>query len=292
MPPSNQQTAAEFDQPPLGLADGEPLSDLLPSPPRDTPKRLLAPLLLTLLPLAAIVGIGLLAYWLLSGPADAPSQVVAPTPDIEATVQAAVALAVTQEAQSRDAVDPTTPPQIATVTESPSLADAAVVAQESDRDAATNIPTDPPDARWKVYEQWSVAAGARVNNSTVARDVQWMWGPTVSETGWLSLGASIGGGGDGFFEDPTRCTPANVSLSDNNGAFYGWVIPRHKAEPCGPKASDWVANAYQSRGNGLSLSVQLAAAAATHPGLEVCLWTGGPTQNETRLIDCRQVQQP
>lgn len=281
MSPGNQQTPAEFGQPPPDLADGEPLPDLLPSLPRDTPKRLFAPLLLTLLPLAAIVGIGLLAYWLLSDPANASSQVTEPTPDLESTIQAMVALAVTRTAPTPVAPSDDAEP------EKPEPAAASAGGQGVEVSSPASAPTPPP-ARLRA----SMCSYCDTSDAGLGHYVQWEWEPTVTATGWLSFRVLIDERAGFSPDDPPRCTPANVSLSDADGAFYGWILPRSKAQRCGTLASDWVSNSYDYENDWLSLGVQLDAPAATHPGLEVCLWTGGATKKETRLLNCRPVRQP
>ena len=255
--------------------------------PHDDRTRLLAPMLLTVLALAVAVSVGALTYWMLSSPADASSQVSAPTPDIESTIQAAVALAVTREAQSRNSVDPATPHPIVAVTESPNSANASVVLQEAEGDSAEDIPTTAI-VRLRRFE-------CSYCNSTDGTDghlVSWEWEPRVTASGWLSVHALINQQADFSSDNPPRCTPANVSLSDDRRGFYGWVIPRSKASRCGARSEDWVSNSYEYDDGRLSFGVQLDEAAATHPRLEVCLWTGGATKSETRLIDCRRVQQP
>ena len=242
---------------------------------RNTLKRLLTPMLLTLFPMAAIVGIGLLAFWLLGNPTDASSQISVPTPDLEATIEAAVALAVTRAASTRVVPSNGSGP-----------ADPSDGQQEVGTAPPPNVSTTPSE-RLRPF----VCAYCDATDVGLGHYVNWEWEPTVSKTGWLNVGVLIDQQANFFGEELASCT-ANVSLSDDSGAFYGWIISPNRAKQCGVQPGDWVSNSYDDESNSLSLGVQLGAAAATHPGLEVCLWTGGATKNETRPLDCKRVRQP
>ena len=244
-------------------------------PQRAALKRLLAPIALTLIPIAAIVGISLVSYWLLRDPTDASSQAAVATPDLEATIIAAVDRAITRAAPTPTASSNDLDP-----------AEHSAEQQEVETPLPGNTPIPAPE-----HLRPSMCSYCDTTDEGLGQYVQWEGDPTVSKTGWLLLSALIDERADFFGENLASCT-SNVSLSDSSEAFYGWVISRNRAKQCGNQPADWVSSSYAFENNRLSLGVQLDAAAATHPGLEVCLWTGGATKNETRLIDCRPVRQP
>lgn len=238
-------------------------------------KRLLLPMALTMVPLGAIVSIGLVGFWLLNDPTEAPSQISVPTPDLEATIQAAVAVAVTRAASTRVAQSG-----------GPEPTDPSEVQQEIGAPTPVNIPTIP-------LGQLSpfVCSYCDVTDVGLGHHVRWEWEPMISETGRLAISALIDEQANFSGERIASCT-ANVSLSDDSGAFYGWVISPNRAQQCGIQPADWVSDSYHYENSILSLEVQLDAAAATHPGLEVCLWTGGATKKQNRLLNCDRVRQP
>ena len=242
----------------------------------NSPRRLLAPMLITLIPLAAIAGCGGLAYLLLGGPTVASSRdIVEPTPDLQATIEAAVALALAK-----------TDAAAATSSDGPEQTDASATQHEVGGSTPGNVPTSPPELLSPF-----VCSYCDVTDVGLGHHVRWEWEPIVSETGRLAVRALIDEQADFSGERIASCT-ANVSLSDHSGAFYGWVISRNRAQQCGTQPADWVSDSYHYENNILSLEVQLDAAAATHPGLEVCLWTGGATKKQTRLLNCAGVRQP
>ena len=258
-----------------------PASPLVTSTPTTaglsySPRRLLAPMLITLIPLAAIAGGGGLAYLLLGGPTVASSREIAePTPDLQATIEAAVALALAK-----------TDAAAATSSGNPGPADSSAPTQAA-------MPAVPPmdvathQERLRSFN----CSYCDATDAVLGHHVHWEWEPVVSDTGRLAIRALIDEQANFSGEGIASCT-ANVSLSDDSGAFYGWVISRNKALQCGKRPADWVSNLYHYENNILSLEAQLDTAAATHPGLAVCLWTGGFTKNESRVLDCKQVRQP
>ena len=255
-----------------------PASVSMPSTDRQTNalKRLLVPLLITLIPLAAIAGVGGFAYLLLGGPTVASSRdIVEPTPDLQSTIEAAVALALIK-------TDATTP----TSSDDPEATDSSATRQEV-------MPAVPPmDVTTHPERLRSfICSYCDATDVGLGHHVRWEWEPIVSEIGRLNIFARIDEQANFSGERIASCT-ANVSLSDDSGGFYGWVISRDRAKQCGVQPSDWVSDRYRYENNILSLGAQLDPAAATHPGLAVCLWTGGLTKNENRVLDCKRVRQP
>ena len=87
----------------------------------------------------------------------------------------------------------------------------------------------------------------------------------------------------------SSCGFTNLTLTDDNDAFYGAIIPRGMSIACGTLHGDWITDHYQYIGNLLTVRLQINPVAALHPGLKLCLWTSGMTQE---LLECIPVQQP
>lgn len=119
--------------------------------------------------------------------------------------------------------------------------------------------------------------------------VKWLQGPTVTETGILSLKATIGDN-DPITLPGTGGGASNIALTDGGTKLYGYVIP---PIPAGwswdPKPGQWVAETYTYRNNTLTVSARINPSAANHKGLRLCLWTGGSHANN-RVLDCVPVQ--
>ena len=223
--------------------------------------RLVLVLIAGLLTVAAIVAGSVLAALLLS-PADemptAETATATPTPDVGSTIAAAVAVAFAVQttpspANPASARESTAPPN--TPPQSVSL---------------PQVPQSPP---------------------MPSQHVNWEQPPEISETGDLVFRARIDKGAN-FVPAGPRCGFGNVSLADNGDAFYGFVIPRSMAAPCGTGPSDLVSNRYDYSDNLLTVTVQLPSQIADQPGLMVCLWTGGGADEENRMLDCAPARRP
>lgn len=229
--------------------------------PRGNRRRLVLVLIPVLLIVAAIIGASVLAALLLS-PADemptAETETATPTPDVGSTIAAAVAVALA-------------------VQTTPSPANLA-----SARESAAPPNTPPQSVSLPQVPQSPPMPSQHVN---------WEQPPQISETGDLVFRARIDKGAN-FVPAGPRCGFGNVSLADNADAFYGFVIPRSMAAPCGTGPSDLVSNRYYYSDNLLTVTVQLSSEIADQPGLMVCLWTGGGTDEENHLLDCAPARRP
>ena len=222
-------------------------------------RRFALPLILALILVAAIVGVGVLATVLLSSSREAPTaEAEEPTPDVGATVSAAVAMAVAAQLTPGPA--------------NPSDGGEATTLASTEPGSAS-LPQSPPLP------------------PTISGYVDWEQRPAIMETGHLVFKARIDDGAN-FKPAGQNCGFANVSLTDNTDASFGSILPRSMAMPCGAGLGDWVSDQYYYSDSLLTVTVQLSAGIAAHPGLMVCLWTGGATDEENRLLDCASVLQP
>ena len=121
--------------------------------------------------------------------------------------------------------------------------------------------------------------------------VDWQSGPRVSANGVISLAARIDERVELVVPGKGH-TRNNITLTDGSNELYGSIVP-----PSGPgwdwtpKPGLWIASEYRYSNRTLTVRAQIDPAAANHPGLRLCLWSGG-TRDETQLLDCVSVQQP
>lgn len=132
------------------------------------------------------------------------------------------------------------------------------------------------------------------NTSFVGDHLDWIKPPQVSAGGEFSLVARIHDGHDLIVATPA---PDGGRLNlhfTSESVIYGSILPvdntpgwRWKEKP-----SSWEADVYSYEGKVLTVIAQIDPAAATHPGLRACLWSGGATREETYILGCREVEQP
>ena len=247
---------------------------------RQDRRRFALPLILALVIVMASVVAGVLAAVLLSSPPEtSTAEIVEPTPDVEATIAATVRAAIA--AQNTDQVNPTNgveenaPPTIQPQSENapPTIQPQSENAPPTIQPQSENAPPIPP------FPQ--ILSGY----------VNWERPPEISETGELVFTARIEEAA-AFVVAGDDCGFANVSLTDNTNTSYGSVMPRSMAVPCGTGSGGWVSNQYYYAGNLLTVTVQLSSEIAAHAGLTLCLWAGGATDEENRLLDCVPVRRP
>ena len=120
--------------------------------------------------------------------------------------------------------------------------------------------------------------------------VDWISGPTISETGLIELVAVLDDDVDmGVLG---MASGGDFSVTDNVNIFYGTIVaPVAPGWEWTPQPGLWVAERFDYVNNTLRVRAQIDRAAVTHPGLELCLWSGG-AEDEKSLLDCVQVQQP
>ena len=247
-------------------------------------RNILAPLIVSFLTLTVVVGIGLLvAYVVLSSPSEtAPAEVVEPTRNLEATITAAVALAM------RPA--PLTPlpvaqPRVDDSSTATPIAAAPQDDQQSPVPTAINAsPPSLPSDRLPTVE----CPGCVIPDLHANQHVEWVRIPKISENGVLAFVAKVDERA-GFVVAGPNCGFANVTLTDGSGAFYGAIISHGMANACAGLPGDRIADHYQFFGNLLTVRLQIDPIAAQHTGLTLCLWTGGMTQE---VLACEPVKQP
>lgn len=132
------------------------------------------------------------------------------------------------------------------------------------------------------------------DTAPVVAYVDWLEPPKVTASGRFTFKARVHDG-----HDIKIATPApnggrlNVHFS-RGGDIYGSVLPVDNTS--GWKWSDkptaWEADVYTYEGNVLAVVAQINPNAATHPGLRMCLWSGGATRGETYILGCIEVEQP
>ena len=225
--------------------------------------------------LAVAAGMFGIAYLLLPT-TPTPQPVIQPTPDLGATITAAVAaawptpspVAQPMEDNASNAVPPAAAPDnmpqlpILHGAGSGSLAPGRLPTVECSACAMSEPPTDG-------Y-------------------VEWIREPKVSESGVLSFRARIDERADFVAAGPS-CGFENVTLTDDNDHFYGTIIPHGMDAACGTFPGDLIAETYQYIGDLLTVRLQMEPVAASHPGLTLCLWSGGTSQGP---LACVPVIQP
>ena len=82
------------------------------------------------------------------------------------------------------------------------------------------------------------------------------------------------------------------TVTDGNNILYGTIVaPTPPGWHWDPKPGLWIAERFDYVANTLRLRAQIDPAGATHPGLRLCLWSGG-SEGENDLLDCVRVRQP
>lgn len=239
-----------------GQGDATLMPDMAGS--RRNRRRFALPLIIALI-LVVVVGAGLLTAVVLSSSRATPTlEAEKPTPNVGATISAAVAMAVAA--------------QLTPVPANPSDSGAAT-APASIEAGSASLPQSPP---WPP---------------TPSGYVDWEQTPAVNDAGHLVFKARIDDRAN-FKPVGRNCGFANVSLMDDADSSHGLVLPRSMAVPCGAGPDDWVSNQYYFVDSLLTVTVQLSAEVAARPGLMVCLWTGGATDEENRQLDCAPVRLP
>ena len=221
-----------------------------------------------------------------------PPPIPSPTPDIVAMVRAAVdaALGPTATPQptytarplptatlppSPTALLPPTSTPAPPVMPSPHPTNTQTVANPTlTTDRLQPIPCEPPCDR--EYEPpWGY--------------VDWQHGPSVSSSGVLTLLARI--------DDRINFIPMgqggnwnNISITDGQGKRVGNVAP--PGRDWVPRPGLWIASDFTYEARVLSVTAQIDPVAARHPGLEICIWSGGASREQNQLLDCVRLQQP
>ena len=207
-----------------------------------------------------------------------PTPMPTATPDVGAMVRAAIAAAL-------DGTAPPVPTPAATPASLPTYTPMPTPTLVS-----TNTPTPTPTPVPKRLEEAECAPDCVEHYKHPWAHVDWLSGPRVADNGMISLVVRVDDrinlvipGWDGR---------DNITLTDHNHELLGSIVP-----PSGPgwdwtpQPGLWIASEYQYSDYTLTVRAQIDPAAATHPGLELCLWSGG-SRSEQQLPDCVPVHQP
>ena len=123
--------------------------------------------------------------------------------------------------------------------------------------------------------------------------VEWELRPSVSSAGVLTLLARIDAGIDFIFPNAEGGSYSNIALTSATHDLLGTIVPPARPDwHWTPEPGLWVASEYRYSNNTLSVRAQMDTAAATHPGLRLCLWSGGTTDEQNQVLGCAPVQQP
>ena len=120
--------------------------------------------------------------------------------------------------------------------------------------------------------------------------VDWISGPTISENGVIQLVAVLDDSLD--MGEIGTTEGGKFSVTDRDHNLYGTIVaPAAPGLDWVPQPGLWIAEQFDYVANTLRVRAQIDPVAATHPGLRLCLWSGGP-DSEKSLLDCVLVQQP
>ena len=123
--------------------------------------------------------------------------------------------------------------------------------------------------------------------------LDWIEGPMVTASGELTLVVKLDEDNELPFRNhrDSHGQVLDVLLTESYG-YYGSVVPRlTDGTYWAPEPSLWVADIYHFRNRELTVRAQIDTAAATHDGLEVCIWTDAP-EGSSDLLGCKRIAQP
>lgn len=275
---------SDDDGVPVSMEPAQPAAPVSITVTRRNAKGIMVPLIVSFLLIIVVAGIGLLLVYVMQSSSSetlAP-EAVEPTRDLEATITAAVAAAINPA------------PTIPTPSTQPELGDASLagptVTTPEDERPSPNPPvtnagpgTLPSDSLPTVE-----CLGCTVPDPPANGYVEWVREPNVSEGGVLTFRARIDERA-GFVVAGADCGNHNLTLTDDSNAFYGVIIPRNMANACTVLPGQRITDQYAYFSNLLIVRLQMEPGAALHPGLTLCLWKGGVTEE---LLDCVPVKQP
>lgn len=256
------------------------------APGRQARRDFFLPLLVTCALIVVVVGAGALAYIVLASPGGTPTpEAVEPTPDLDATIAAAVAMIPALLTPS-----PVAQPEAGTAADAVPIATVPANAPPLPIPYGVAAPPSPTPASNRLPA--IACPDCAIPDPPADGYIEWVREPTVSESGVLSFRARIDDRRVNFVVAGPSCGYGNVTLTDSDGAYYGSIIPRSTSIACGTLPGDWIANQYYYTGGLLTVRLQIDPVAALHPDLELCLWAGGMTAEHARLLACAPVKQP
>ena len=120
--------------------------------------------------------------------------------------------------------------------------------------------------------------------------VDWISPPKISEHGVIQLVAVLDDSLDMGEIGTTEGDKFSVTDRDHN--LYGTIVaPAAPGLDWVPQPGLWIADQFDYVANTLRVRARIDSVAATHPGLRLCLWSGG-IGAERSLLGCELVQQP
>ena len=221
-----------------------------------------------------------------------------PTPDIQAMVEAAVdatlAAAATPEPipTATPTLRPTyTPAPIpaTTPTRRPIYTPVPIPAATPTRHPTyTPVPTTTPAA--SRLQEVECGPPCYTDYEPILPPVDWISPPKISETGVIELVAVLDDDVD--MGALGTANGGQFTVTDTNNILYGTIVaPIAPGWEWTPEPGLWVAEQFTYVANTLRVRAQIDPAAVTHPGLRLCLWSGG-AWDESSLLDCVLVRQP
>ena len=118
--------------------------------------------------------------------------------------------------------------------------------------------------------------------------VDWIQKPQVSANGQLSFKARIDEKYALIFPSLSGGSN-NVALSVGPTLYGGILPPSGPGWHWNPKPNQWIADTYTFRDGIFFVVAKVDPTVATHPGLRVCIWTGG---TEGEVLACESIQRP
>ena len=145
----------------------------------------------------------------------------------------------------------------------------------------------PESRRLKEVDCWP---NCYTDQEPLLSPINWISSPKISEDGVIELVAVL--------DDDVDMGPlgtedgGDFTVTDDANILYGTIVgPTEQGWEWIPRPGLWVAERFDYVANTLRVRVQIDSTAATHPGLRLCLWSGG-VGGEKSLLDCVRVRQP
>ena len=122
----------------------------------------------------------------------------------------------------------------------------------------------------------------------------WLEPPSITAAGEFSLTARVHDGHDLAVPSLVRDDGGLNVISTSKSNLHGYILPPDNSSQYNwvLEPGAWVAKRYRYKDRVLTVVAKIDKAAATHKGLEICLWTGGSAKQESYILDCVSVEQP
>lgn len=216
-----------------------------------------------------------------------PTATLAPTPTATIQPPATPNLEATAEAQIA-----ATPVAMLTATSTPVLAETPTTAPAPTPTATpTPVPTAAPASASDRMDEIDCPEPCAWDTVPIASHVDWVQKPQISASGILSLTAQINDGHNLILPGGASGEINNISLTESSNLYGSVVPPSQPGWNWNLKPGLWIADTYTYQARILTVIAQIDPAAATHPGLKVCLWSGGDV-SEAYILGCADIEQP